>query len=161
MRVSGRTKKLQIGWDRKERSSPSSSPEKQPAPAAPPETRAGDWAGGIVALHGASASFGNSPVWQRLLGAKFSGHAPGLFPLEVEIVNPKSPITRGVSAFQTMDEEYHHTFVSGAERHVLARFKERPSLSTDPKGNRDVASTRTSGKGRIYYNALGHDEKSW
>jgi len=117
--------------------------------------------GGIVALHGASASFGNSQVWQRLLGAKFSGHAAGLFPLEIEVVDPGSPITRGVMAFQTTDEEYHHTSAPGTERHVLARFKERPPQSTNPQDNRDVAWTRAIGKGRVFYNALGHDDQTW
>jgi uncharacterized protein len=117
--------------------------------------------GGIVALHGASASFGNSQVWQRLIGAKFSGHAAGLFPLELEIVDRQNPITRGIRDFRTMDEEYHHTFVPGAERHALARFKERPPQSINPQDNRDVAWTREIGKGRVFYNALGHDDKSW
>jgi type 1 glutamine amidotransferase len=117
--------------------------------------------GGLVAIHGASASFGNSAVWNRLIGARFAGHAPGLFPLPVEIVDRQHPITAGVADFVVTDEEYCHAFAEGVERHVIARFRERPANSKDPTGNRDVAWTRDVGRGHVFYTALGHDEKSW
>jgi type 1 glutamine amidotransferase len=117
--------------------------------------------GGLVAIHGASASFGNSTAWARLIGARFAGHAPGLFPLPVEIVDRHHPITAGLADFVCTDEEYCHTFPEGVERHVIARFRERPPGSKDPNGNRDVAWTREVGKGRVFYTALGHDAKCW
>jgi uncharacterized protein len=117
--------------------------------------------GGLVAIHGASGSFGNSAVWTRLIGGKFAGHAPGLFALPVEIVDPRHPIMAGVTPFTITDEEYTHTFPEGVDRHVLARFRERPAGSRDPNGNRDILWTREAGKGRVFYSALGHDEKCW
>jgi type 1 glutamine amidotransferase len=117
--------------------------------------------GGLVAIHGASGSFGNSAVWTRLIGGKFAGHAPGLFALPVEIVDPHHPIMAGIAPFTITDEEYTHTFPEGVERHVLARFRERPANSKDPHGNRDILWTREVGKGRVFYSALGHDEKCW
>ena len=117
--------------------------------------------GGLVAIHSASGSFGNSAVWTRLIGGKFAGHAPGLFPLRVEIADPQHPIMAGVTAFTVTDEEYTHTFPDGVDRHVLARFRERPPNSKDPNGNRDIVWTREVGKGRVFYTALGHDEKCW
>jgi type 1 glutamine amidotransferase len=120
-----------------------------------------DEGGGIVALHGASASFGSSEVWMRLLGGRFTGHAPGLFPLPVEIVDRQHPIAAGVSEFTVTDEEYCHRFPEDAPRHVIARFRERPATSRDKDGNRDVAWTREVGKGRVFYTALGHDEQCW
>jgi len=117
--------------------------------------------GGLVAIHGASGSFGNSMVWTRLIGGKFAGHAPGLFPLPVEIADAHHPIMAGVMPFTVTDEEYTHTFPEGVDRHVLARFRERPANSRDPHGNRDILWTREVGKGRVFYSALGHDEKCW
>jgi type 1 glutamine amidotransferase len=117
--------------------------------------------GGLVAIHSASGSFGNSAVWTRLVGGKFAGHAPGLFALPVEIVDPQHPVMAGVSAYTVTDEEYTHTFPEGVDRHVLARFRERPASSKDPTGNRDILWTREVGKGRVFYSALGHDEKCW
>lgn len=66
------------------------------------------------------------------------------------------PILEGV-----LRQEYCHTFPDGVERHVIARFRERPANSKDRNGNRDVAWTREAGKGRVFYTALGHDEQSW
>jgi type 1 glutamine amidotransferase len=95
------------------------------------------------------------------LGGKFAGHAQGLFDLPVEILDRQSPITKGIDDFQVTDEEYCHTLLPDVERHVLARFRQRPPGSKDPQGNRDIIWTRQFGKGRVFYNALGHDEKSW
>jgi type 1 glutamine amidotransferase len=114
--------------------------------------------GGIVALHGASASFGNSQVWMRLVGGKFSGHLPGTYKLNVVLTDVKHPITAGVEPFTVVDEEYTHTLAK-VDRQVLARFKERPEKS---KGtNDDILWTRTIGKGRVVYNALGHGKEAW
>jgi type 1 glutamine amidotransferase len=114
--------------------------------------------GGLVALHGASASFGNSKVWNRLLGGRFAGHYKGLHKLNVVIADPDHPVTAGVGPFAIVDEEYNHNFAK-VDRHVLARFRERPEGS---KGkNMDVVWTRTVGKGRVVYNALGHGKEAW
>jgi type 1 glutamine amidotransferase len=58
-----------------------------------------------------------------------------------------------------VDEEYKHTFAD-VDRHILARFRERPPES-DPKANMDIIWTREIGKGRVFYNALGHDKEAW
>jgi type 1 glutamine amidotransferase len=115
--------------------------------------------GGIVGIHGASLTFGNSQVWLRLLGAKFAGHIPGTHPLNIVIADPKHPITAGVGPFTITDEEYKHNFAK-VDRHVLARFRERPPQS-DQKANMDILWTREIGKGRVFYCALGHGKKAW
>jgi type 1 glutamine amidotransferase len=117
--------------------------------------------GGVVALHGASASFDGSAVWTRLVGGRFAGHAPGLFDLPVEVADPMHAVMAGIGAFTCTDEEYCHRFPENVPRHVIARFRERPANSRDRDGNRDVAWTREVGRGRVFYTALGHDEKSW
>jgi type 1 glutamine amidotransferase len=115
--------------------------------------------GGIVAIHGASLTFGNSQVWLRLLGAKFAGHIPGTHKLNIVITDAKHPITAGVGDFSIVDEEYKHRFAD-VERHVLARFRERPPQS-DQKANMDILWTRDIGKGRVFYIALGHGPEAW
>jgi uncharacterized protein len=117
--------------------------------------------GGIVALHGTSGSFKNAPVWQQLIGGQFIGHAPGTHRMGVQIVDRQHPITRGLEDFEATDEEYCHTLVPDVERHVLGRFKNRPENSRDPNGPREMLWTREIGKGRLFYNALGHNEESW
>ncbi len=115
--------------------------------------------GGIVGIHGASLTFGNSTVWLRLLGARFTGHIPGTHPLHIIIADPTHPITAGVGPFTIIDEEYKHRFAD-VDRHVLARFRERPPQS-DQKANMDIVWTRDVGKGRVFYCALGHGRQAW
>jgi len=117
-----------------------------------------DNGGGLVALHCASASFGSSQTWWRLIGAKFTGHYKGLHKLDIKITDSKHPIMNGVEPFTIIDEEYNHNFAK-VERKVLAEFKERPEGS---KGkNNDVVWTRDVGKGRVVYSALGHGADAW
>jgi type 1 glutamine amidotransferase len=115
--------------------------------------------GGLVGLHGASFSFDNSKVWTRLLGGRFTGHIPGTHKLNIIIADPKHPITAGVGPFTIVDEEYKHRFAK-VDRHVLARFRERPPES-DQKANMDILWTRRVGKGRVFYCALGHGKDAW
>jgi type 1 glutamine amidotransferase len=115
--------------------------------------------GGIVGIHGASFSFGNSKAWMRLLGAKFTGHIPGTHPLNIVIADPKHPITAGIEPFTIIDEEYKHDFAD-VDRHVLGRFRERPPKS-DQKANMDIVWTREVGKGRVFYCSLGHGKDAW
>jgi len=115
--------------------------------------------GGIVGLHGASFSFENSKVWTRLLGGRFIGHIPGTHKLNIVITDTRHPITAGVGPFSIVDEEYKHRFAK-VDRHVLARFRERPAKS-DQSANMDVLWTREVGKGRVFYSALGHGKEAW
>jgi type 1 glutamine amidotransferase len=115
--------------------------------------------GGIIGIHGASLTFKNSQVWMRLLGAQFTGHIPGTHRLNIVITDPDHPITAGVGPFVIVDEEYKHRFAD-VDRHVLARFRERPAGS-DPKANMDIIWTRQVGKGRVFYCALGHGRDAW
>jgi len=115
--------------------------------------------GGLVGIHGASFSFENSKVWTRLLGGRFTGHIPGTHTLNVVIADPKHPITAGVGPFAIIDEEYKHKFAD-VDRHVLARFRERPPTS-DQNANMDILWTREVGKGRVFYSALGHGKEAW
>jgi len=115
--------------------------------------------GGIVGLHGASFSFTNSEAWAKLLGARFTGHIPGTHKLNIVIADKKHPITAGVGPFSIIDEEYKHRFAD-VDRHVLARFRERPEKS-DQTANMDILWTREVGKGRVFYSALGHGKEAW
>jgi type 1 glutamine amidotransferase len=113
--------------------------------------------GGVVAIHGASASFGNSQVWFRLVGGRFTGHLPGLHKLQV-VPDPQHPVTAGLAPFTIVDEEYTHKLAE-VDRTVLAKFEDRPKGS---KGtNNDVVWAREIGKGRVVYTALGHGKEAW
>jgi len=117
--------------------------------------------GGMVALHGSSASFKESDAWHRMLGGWFLGHLRGTHPLKVSIVDRSHPVTAGVADFEAVDEEYCHEMTSGVERHVLAQFAARPEGSLCPNGPADMMWTRQVGRGRVFYSSLGHDAAVW
>lgn len=118
-----------------------------------------DAGGGVVALHHASAV--GSKSWSQLLGGRFAGH-PAITELTVLIADNKHPITAGLKEFKITDEPYKHT-LADVQRHVVARFKDRPG-DKDPKAataNMDIVWTRDIGKGKVVYCALGHGKAAW
>jgi type 1 glutamine amidotransferase len=117
--------------------------------------------GGIVAIHGASASFGRSDVWFNMVGARFAGHAPGTYTLPIAVTDPDHAITKGIREFEIVDEEYTHRFPEGVKRHVVASFKQRPPNTSEKNNNNDAVWTIEIGRGRVVYNALGHGPEAW
>lgn len=106
---------------------------------------------GYVGIHGATATFWNSPEYLRMLGGIFIVHDPlKLFKVQfgsVRCVEPH-PITAGVEDFDIEDELY---IVEGDQTqwHIISRAEGHPILYT-----------KTYGNGRVHYNALGHDARS-
>src|SRR5205823_11102030 len=56
--------------------------------------------------------------------------------------------------FRTWDETYVHAKHNGKDRHVLQVRDERGS-------DEPWTWTRTEGKGRVFYTAYGHDQRTW
>ena len=101
---------------------------------------------GFVGIHGATVTFGGDPSYVEMLGSKFITH-DAFKRFKVRIVDPEHPITAGIADFEINDELY---VVEGdATRwHVLARAEGHP-----------LVYNKTFGKGRVHYNALGHDSR--
>jgi len=107
---------------------------------------------GLIALHSASAMFTESPRYIPLVGGEFKSHGTGEF--SAEIVQPEHPVVRGLTPFTTWDETYVHTRHNTADRTVLME-------RVDGTGREPYTWVRTQGKGRVFYTALGHDERTW
>ena len=107
---------------------------------------------GIVAIHSASAMFTSSAPYISLIGAEFQRHGEGEF--TAEIVQPDHPIMRGLKPFTTWDETYVHTKHNASGRTVLME-------RVDEKGREPYTWVRTQGKGRVFYTAYGHDQRTW
>ncbi len=103
---------------------------------------------GLVALHCASYCFLNSPKYIALVGAEFSHHSTGVF--RTKIIAPDHPIMKGFTGFESWDETYVHTKHNTENRTVLEM------RDTEP-----YTWVRTQGKGRVFYTAWGHDERTW
>jgi type 1 glutamine amidotransferase len=131
---------------------------------------------GFFAIHAGSATFWNSGPYLVMLGSRFMRHDPYKEFL-VEIDDSNHPITQGVENFRVEDELYQQ----GGNVEELVIFAanvsgEQPyggdakNLGDGPLGDdiHVLASaegfpllyTRQWGKGRVHYNALGHDEKA-
>ncbi|MCU0876551.1 MAG: ThuA domain-containing protein [Pirellulaceae bacterium] len=118
---------------------------------------------GLIPLHCASFCFLNSPKYIELVGAQFQRHGTGTF-RTILADEEGHPILRGFDGFESWDETYVHTKHNEKDRTVL-EWREEPA----GRGRgRDAGPTkepwtwvRTQGKGRVFYTAWGHDERTW
>ncbi|MBD3675066.1 MAG: ThuA domain-containing protein [Planctomycetaceae bacterium] len=107
---------------------------------------------GFIPLHCASYCFLNSEKYIALVGAQFLKHETGIF--RTNIVSPDHPVMKGYHGFRSWDETYvHHKHNS----------KNRTVLETRTQGESEEPWTwvRTHGKGRVFYTAWGHDDRTW
>jgi putative membrane-bound dehydrogenase-like protein len=106
---------------------------------------------GLIPIHSASYCFRNSPTYVKMVGGQFKSHKTGTF--STEIVDAKHPIMQGFTPFETWDETYVHSELQ-PDNHLLQ--------VRDEGGRKEPWTwTRTQGKGRIFYTAYGHDERTW
>ena len=130
---------------------------------------------GLFGLHGGNATFWNSAEYLAMLGSRFVRHDPyKLF--RVEIDDPAHPITDGVEPFEVEDELYElGGDVAGFRALAEGVAQGRPngelrSFGAGPLGpdlhvlasaeGHPLLYVRSFGRGRVHYNALGHDTKA-
>ena len=108
--------------------------------------------GGFVPLHCASYCFRNNEAVVALIGAQFARHTTGVF--RETVARPDHPVMKGYSGFESWDETYVHRKHNEKDRVVL-------SHRVDDQGKEPWTWVRTHGKGRVFYTAWGHDERTW
>ena len=108
--------------------------------------------GGLVVLHCASASFQNSEEFISLVGAAFKSHGTGTF--SAVRVAESHPAIAGVPTITSWDETYLHTKHNPVNRTVLEVRRENGH-------DEPWTWVRTYGKGRVFYTAWGHDQRTW
>lgn len=131
---------------------------------------------GFFGIHGGSATFWNSAPYLTMLGSRFLKHDPYKSFL-VEVSPVPHPITNGVTDFQIEDELYElggktEEFVAFANAMsagepyagdvaALGEGDLSPDIQilASAEGHPLLYATRF-GRGRVHYNALGHDSKS-
>lgn len=107
--------------------------------------------GGFVPLHCASFCFLNSPKYIELVGGQFKSHGTGVF--TEKILQPDHPVMKGLKAIESWDESYVHT-LHNPNRTVLAE-------RVDGNTSEPYTWVREVGKGRVFYTAWGHDQRTW
>ena len=103
--------------------------------------------GAFLPLHCASACFGGSDAFVKLVGGHFKSHQTGEF--TTTITAPEHPIMRGYAGFKTWDETYVHDRLTD-DRTVLQKREQEP-----------WSWVRKQGKGNVFYTAYGHDMRCW
>ena len=108
--------------------------------------------GALIGVHGAAASWRGNAAYVDLLGGVFAGHGP-VQEFPVTITGVDSAITRRMTDFRVTDELYVLGKFDPKAVDVLATAMHRGKVHP-------MAYTKTSGKGKVFYLALGHDERS-
>lgn len=114
----------------------------------------------VLALHQAANTFGDDSRWAATIGGRWvdgtSWH-PTIDEARFRVVDPGHPVTRGLDDVVALDERYADLVVAGDATVLLVAdvtgddgaLGEHPVVWTAP------------GPGRVLYDALGHDVRSY
>ena len=107
--------------------------------------------GAFIPIHCASYCFRNSAAVVKLIGGQFASHDTATF--QTQIVAAEHPAMQQVSEFSSWDETYVHT--------KLARDIEVLMERVEGDHREPYTWVKKYGRGRVFYTALGHDERTW
>jgi len=114
--------------------------------------------GGFIGFHSATDTLYDWPDYGRIVGAYFKEH-PWVQPATVAVEDRAHPTTSGLGAAFSLTEEFY-TFRSNPRGSVHVLLTLDPA-SVGAQGDFPLAWTQTIGRGRSYYNALGHFPDTW
>ena len=106
---------------------------------------------GFVPVHCASFCFTDNADYIKLVGAQFRAHTAGVFRVKQVTTHP---VLNGFDSFESWDETYVHHRHNDAGRTVL-------EVRTDGDLAEPWTWVRDEGKGRVFYTAWGHDQRTW
>ncbi len=112
---------------------------------------------GFIPLHCATYCWRNNPDMVKLMGAQFQKHGGQVF--RTQIVDQSHPIMNGFSGFSSWDETYIHHLHNEENRTVLEYRVEGDQA--DGNEREPWSWVRTHGKGRVFYTAWGHDDRTF
>ncbi|HEY3280911.1 MAG TPA: ThuA domain-containing protein [Armatimonadota bacterium] len=121
---------------------------------------------GLVALHHSLCGYDNWPEYHQIIGGQYH-HQPyqlrGVAQpastykhdvlVPVHVVDPRNPVTKGVSDFELKEETYHGFTVDPKVKPLLT--------TTEPTSEPTIGWAHTYGKSRVVYLALGHDHVAY
>ncbi len=105
---------------------------------------------GLVGIHGAAASFKASDPYRAMLGGYLIGHPP-IREYQVSVLDREHPVTRSLDEFTVRDEQYLCSYDGRLDVLATALYQGQPH---------PVLWARPWGKGRVLFNALGHDPEA-
>ncbi|MBN2736718.1 MAG: ThuA domain-containing protein [Spirochaetales bacterium] len=104
---------------------------------------------GLIALHGAAVSFGNSLAYQRMIGARFLTH-PEMAHISISLANKNHPVLDQVDNFIIHDEFYMLEYFPPFKELLFGHYGEF-SLP--------LAWIKPYGLGRVFSLMLGHGKE--
>lgn len=112
--------------------------------------------GGLIGVHSATDTFHRWAAFKEMIGAEFSHHPPPSTQ-RVIVADHSTPATHALPAsFRIHEEFYVFTHDPRPRVHVLAQ------LDLGRGGpDRPLVWCRRFGRGRVYYDALGHFSATW
>ncbi len=112
---------------------------------------------GFAGAHGgAGDAFRDQPEFQFMVGGQFVSHPP-MLEYEVHLLDAEHPVTKGIKpSFKYYSEQYYMHIDPAI--HVLA---DAPFELDGKIVNMPCMWTKTFGKGRVFYCALGHSTKEY
>ena len=109
--------------------------------------------GGLAGFHSATDTFESWPAWERLIGGRFDHHEEPGATETARVTVPGHPAVRGVPArFRMREEWYLHEPGVARRSRVLVRWGAE---------RRPLVWVRSPGRGRVFYDALGHFPATW
>ena len=116
---------------------------------------------GIAGCHGGMCdSFRLSTDWQFMTGSQWVSHPGGDKAVYTVNLKQDSPFTEGLEDFSLQSEQYYIHVDPVVKVHATTRFPvfEGPH-SSNGEIDLPVVYTKTWGKGKVFYNSLGHTYK--
>lgn len=116
--------------------------------------------GALVGTHSASDTFHRWPGWRRMIGAEFLRHGvPAIG--RVTVRDRRHPATRRLpTSFRLREEFYEFTSAPLTGTRVLLAL-DPASIGDELRRSIPLAWSRRYGRGRVFYNALGHFSETW
>ncbi len=115
---------------------------------------------GFIPVHCASYCFRNNPEVVKLIGGQFWRHTWDT--IQPVWTKADHPAIAGVKPFKTVDETYLHKLLQPDNIVLTERIVQQDQEKDKPgRANEPYTWVRTHGKGRVFYTAYGHDERTW
>ena len=111
---------------------------------------------GLAGWHGGLAdSFRQNTEYQFMVGGQWVAHPGGVIDYEVNITDHKDPVTKGISDFKMHSEQYYMHVDPNVK--VLATTTYNADHADWIDGTViPVVWKKMYGKGRVFYNSIGH-----
>lgn len=125
---------------------------------------------GLAGCHGGMCdAFRSCVLWQFITGGNWVSHPGGEIEYRVQIKNSSSPLTAGIQDFSLTSEQYYLHVDPAVEVLATTRFPTDNPLAAGAASTASphtangavdmpVAWTKRWGRGRVYYNSLGHHD---